>query len=199
MIPPHGSLFSVIMEQIIIGQQRQISENQIDLLLSDLTDEAQRTKILEDMNPHFPRYIFTMYLNPREKTLSVPLKGREKLLNIFNNDIFTYASGYKGGILILSGLKDNNQTNFNMKTDSIIEMAGDLINEYIVGISSRYESINYFPKTIHQAISVSGYYGPEADRILEHNVIKYENLGVSKLLISFKGHEELKEFKNEMD
>lgn len=178
----YADVISEIMELLMQNKEDKIMEMKIDKLLScnnevDIINEAL------SINKSMKKYLVGLCYSSNHNSLS--------RMNVIKDEINAIkewtALRYKENLLAILSFDKENVIEIELK--HLINKIKNNDKDFIIGISNTYANISSTPKCIMEAITSCDSYN-----ILKKNVIRYNELGVYKLLIPLKSTPEIIDF-----
>lgn len=177
---PYAQVIREIMELIIADGQNMLLESEFASIAADTIDEKRKLAILKNLNPHFQANLSVFYIYFKEGS-----PADHALYDFFNKDILCSALYFQNGLIGLVSYGDAPEP----ASSRIAYYAGSLPSSDRIlgmGLSEPFIKLHNISKALNQAIL--------AAKVSLGTLIKYEELGVMKLLMLLSDHAELEEF-----
>lgn len=191
---PYADMISSVMEQIILAQQKKITENKLKLLESSTLSPSEALEIVKDLNPHFKPRLTAFYILPPGKD-SFHEDQSSTFIEKANEISSHFACHYKRGILLLCSHPETSALRYDNMISGIIAQIERNLADPFIGISSDV-LLEDCGISISQAIISVQIHGNKDLQDMQH-CIYYKNLGLFKLLVSFLGSKSLQQFYEE--
>ena len=191
---PYADMISAVMEQIILAQQKKITENKLKLLESSSLSPTESMETIRDLNPHFRPQLTTFYLLAADSR-TFDAGAASAFIEKINETPSHFACHYKKGILLLCSHPEIGALRYENLVSGIITQIETLLPGGIIGISEDL-LLEDCGKSISQAITAVQIFRRESAPD-SHNLIYYRDLGLYKLLVSFLGSNALRQFYEE--
>ena len=182
---PYAQMIREIMELIIADGQNMLLESQFSAIAADAVDEKMKLEILKNLNPRFLNSISVFYIIPRDNS-----PGENAIRDLFNMDVFCAGIRFKDGVLGLVSYDDSSQS-ANSRIRHYVKKLDAHNNVLAAGVSDSHIKLYNISKALNQALFAAEIALKTA---ADNRVIKYEELGIMKLLILLSRSPELEEF-----
>lgn len=181
---PYAQMIREIMELIIADGQNMLLESEFSAIAADTIDEKRKLGILRNLNPHFMSNISVFYIHFKDRT-----NIDNSLYNLFNSDVCSSALYFRNGLIGLVSYGDSASA-----AASRIQYYIDKITSSDVvagaGLSESFLKLHNISKAMNQAI----FAGKTALKKTAGSLIRYDQLGIMKLLMLLSDSQELEEF-----
>lgn len=179
---PYASMIREIMEMIIMDGQNTLIANGVYSIITGTIDQQSQLRVMTNINPNFHNYITVFYVTPTDHD-----KSLRDIRDFFNRNHSSSGIIFKNGVL---GIISHTAAD---KADSQIEYYIDKLKgfDYIksIGISDPAHKIIDVSKAFDQAITAADFISGKEDI-----VIRYSELGITKLFMLISDHPELENF-----
>lgn len=188
---PYADMISSVMELIILSQQEKITEDRLKVLEGGRLSTSDARQIIRELNPHFQSRITAFYVSSSSPLSMQEDRTKELIQSITSNSSY-FASLYKKGFLIICSYSEATSLRYEKIIDSIINTIRKTFPNAAVGISKDL-LLDECGSAIMQAIACVQVYRTTS----LPKCIRYDDLGLFKLLFSFLGSKELESFYDE--
>lgn len=188
---PYADMISSVMELIILSQQEKITENRLNVLESGNLSASDARQAIRELNPHFQSRITAFYISSSHP-LSMQEDGAKELIQSVTSNSSYFAGLYKKGILIICSYSDSSSLRYEKTVNSIIHTIRQAFPNATIGISKDL-LLDECGNAIAQAVACVQIYRTTS----LPRCIRYDDLGLFKLLASFLGSKELESFYEE--
>lgn len=187
---PYADIITDIMDAIIQSKDNTILEMKINEILQSGRDAESVAKLAREINPSFKRNLVAVYCKAN--------KGSIKKLASIKSDLESRdtcaAVEYRKGMLVIMSFEENNPKFINARLQDLIKNIEFYDIHLKLGVSNVYAGLQNFGMCINEAI-----FACEAGhKLIDKNVISYNNLGVYKFLLPLQNRPELKKFHDEI-
>lgn len=180
---PYSQMIREIMELIIVDGQNMLLESEFDAIAADTIDEKRKLGILRNLNPHLMSCISLFYIH-----FAKGYTVNNDVFNLFERDICSSAVNYRNGLLGILSYGDS-----AAGADSRIKYYLDRIasdgNVLAAGMSDSMK-LHDITKALNQAVFAA----QTALKKPAGSIVRYEELGIMKLLMLLSDSTELEEF-----
>lgn len=185
---PYADIITDIMDAIIQTKDNTITELKINEILQPGRDPESVAKLACEINPSFRNNIVSLYFNAT--------KGHLKRLVTFKNEFSHYDNWsvieYRKGILIILSFEEESRKSVNAQLQGVIKDIEFYNINFKLGISNFYKGLHNLGMSVNEAIFACD----ASRRIVDKNVIRYNNLGVYKLLLPLQNRPEIRKFRD---
>lgn len=188
---PYADMISSVMELIILSQQEKFLENRIKALEKGHLTRMETREIIQELNPHFKPNI-TAFFATFPDNCSMTSNKRDNFIQFINNNPSYFACYYKDGILILCSYNQLSEIKYDNLLNTVLHNIRSFLPNATTGISKNM-LLDECGEAISQAVVSTQLYTTST----LPKFIRYDDLGVIRLLYSFLGSKELEAFYKE--
>ena len=187
---PYADIITDIMDAIIQTKDNTIMEMKINEILQPGREPESIARLAHEINPSFKNNIVSLYLNA--------VKGYMKRLVAFRNEFSRNDNWsmieYRKGILIILSFEEDGTKFVNTQLQGVVKEIEFYNANFKLGVSNFYKGLHNLSMSINEAI-----FACDAGRkIIDKNIIRYNNLGVYKFLLPLQNRPEIRKFHDEI-
>lgn len=191
---PYPIIISSIMERKLSYQRATRDESLLLALTSADCAEEQKLELLRQLNPNFADNLIVFHCLSNEAPVNqvTAISNQLELISKFNEGALSFASEFRGGILVIQSFKNSSTDSIQKLSKSTIEAVRRLLPRAVIGISGTL-SILEADKGIFQAYTASKSGAHNAN-----GITYFQNLGVLRLIMDMQGRRELENYFSEI-
>lgn len=185
----YSVVISRIIELRLEAEQRVSVEEKLTAIVSQRTSSAVKIELIEEINPNFQNNVIALFaLDKTFHTLST-------ILNLCNNitaDSRAFAAEYRNGVIIVLSFSDSRLEESEQAIQSVIEMVHQFLPNSAIGVS------NILPLQKLGVVISQSYTALSAGCAGSGEVIRYDQLGIARILLDLGGNPALENFYKDM-
>lgn len=186
---PYSMVISRVIELRLEAEQRKNIEDKLAAIVSHRTSSAEKLELIEEINPNFEKNIIALFALDKNHSL---LTDTLNLCNSIASDNHACAAEYRNGILIILSFSDSRLEESEHTIRSAIETIHQFLPNAAIGISNTcpLHMMGMAISQSHTALS-AGCIGPG-------EIIRYDQLGIARILLDLSGSPALEAFYKDM-
>jgi len=193
---PYSLIISGIMEYRLTFEHQNNIEKKIDDLTDPRISKSEKNDISLDLNPSFQDNVMCMFVLEKDMVTNAitPGKDRPNLRNLINRSVFSFASEYRSGLVIILSFSDARLERAEHKRE--ISDTLDLIRRYcplsLIGLST-VKKLSELGEAVSESYIalLSGY--TDANGLAD-----YSKIGISRILLEYRNSKIIEDFYSDM-
>lgn len=183
---PYSLVISSIIELRLAAEQKKSVEDKLDAITSTKTSPEDKADLIFELNSSFQNRALAFFIQKPENAVSIDILGT------LNRSLLSFAADYRSGVLLINSFPESRENILEKIIDDSVNMIRYYWPGAAMGISNACNT-EKLDKAILQAIIAAGTCQPDSGEI-----IRYRELGITRLLSGLLGSSALEEFYNDV-